>query len=145
MFLLLILAFAGVSLLFLIVGGVLTLIYAGQTRHRSGPEVGAEIMSDSFDPENGGQLNYKRSFFVGKAFSVERYAAIDFAEVKQELAAGNCLGMIPALMAISGFMGVFFSIGVVALLVIPNIWISGGVMLAVLWLLLRMVFDFIRA
>jgi hypothetical protein len=136
---------AGVSLIVLIVGGVLTLVFYGQTRHRSGPEVGAEIMSDHIDSEAEGRVVAQRSFFVGRAVSVERQATIDFAELKQQLAAGNWSLMIPALLAIGGFVGLLFFGALAALFGIPNIWIGGAVALLVLYVLVRMGIAFIRA
>ena len=133
---------AGLCLVTLIVGGTLTLIFFGHTRYRSGPEVGAEIMNDQAAPEEG-QVVAQRSFFVGKAASVERRATVDFAVLKQQIAAGNCLAAIPGLLAIVGFVGVLF-FGALAVLFV-DILIGGVVMLIVLYVLLRMGIDFIRA
>ena len=139
------LVFAGGSLIVLIVGGVLTLTFYGQTRYRSGPQVGAEIMNDHIDSEAEGHVVAQRSFFVGRAASVERQATIDFAELKRQLAAGNWSLMIPALLAIGGFVGLLFFGALAALFGIPNVLIGGAVALVVLYVLVRMGIAFIRA
>ncbi len=135
---------AGLSLIALIVGGVLTLILSGQTTHRHGADVGAEIMGGQDDDDVDGAVVVQRSFFVGRAAAVNRHATIDLAEVKQQLAAGNCLSMIPALLAIGGFAGVLFFGALAALLGIPGI-VSGVAMLMALYTLVRMGIAFIRA
>ncbi|HEY89022.1 MAG TPA: hypothetical protein G4N98_04715 [Thermoflexia bacterium] len=139
------LVLAGISLVVLIIGGVTILILSGQTNYRSGPEVGAEIMSGQVNQFPEERVGVQRSFFVGQGAAVERHATVDFAEVKAQLVAGNCLAMIPALLVISGFVGVFFFGALAVLFGVPNIWLGGAVMLLVLYFLLRMMIDFIRA
>jgi hypothetical protein len=87
----------------------------------------------------------QRSFFVGQATSVERQATIGFAELKQQLAAGNWSSMTPAVLAIGGFVGLLFFGALAALFGIPNILIGGAIALVVLYVLVRMGIAFIRA
>lgn len=139
------LVFIGISLIALIIGGALILTLSGQTHSRSGPEVGAEVMSNNIDPETQGRVVAQRSFFVGQGVSVERNATVDFADVKRQLAAGNFLSLIPALLVIGGFVGIFFFGGLAVLFGTSNIVIGGAVMLVVLYILVRMGIAFIRA
>ncbi|MCD4737965.1 MAG: hypothetical protein K8R89_01725 [Anaerolineae bacterium] len=77
-------------------------------------------MSDQVDQFPEDPLVARRTFFVGRAAAVERHATVDFAEVKAQLAAGNCLAMIPALLTIGGFVGVFFFGSLAVLFGVPN-------------------------
>jgi hypothetical protein len=145
MLLILALVFAGLSLVVLIVGGVLTLALSGQTRRRSGPEVGAEMMADRLDRNTEGHITAQRTAFVGKAAAVERQATVDFGELKQQIAAGQCVSVLPALLAIGGFVGLLFFGAIAAVVGIPNRLIGGAVAVVILYALVRMGIAFVRA
>lgn len=138
------LGLAGISLIVLIAGAVITLIRGGRTQIRSRPDVGAEILGDQVVAGDDGFIAGQRSVFVGKAVSVERNATISFANVKQHLASGDILALLPALLVIGGFVGLLFFGALAVLLAAPNI-IGIAVTLIVLYVLARMVIDFIRA
>ena len=143
MLLILLIALAGLSLVTLIIGAVTTLIRGGRTQIRSGPEVGAEIMSGQMADDEG-TIGARRSVFVGNGVSVERSATISFANVKQHLASGDLLPLLPALLVIGGFVGLLLFGALAVLVASPNI-IGIAVTLIVLYTLMRMLIDFIRA
>jgi hypothetical protein len=109
MLLVLSLVFAGLSLIALILGMVLVLVLSGQTRRRSGPEVGAEMVADRMTRGREGQVVVQRTAFAGKAARVERQATVSFGDLKRQVAAGQCLSVMPALLAIGGFVACSFS------------------------------------
>ena len=143
MLLILLIALAVISLIALIIGAVITLIRGGRTEIRSGPDVGAEIMSGQM-ADGEGTVGVERSVFVGNGISVERNATISFANVKQHLASGDVLSLLPALLVIGGFVGLLLFGALAVLAASPNI-ISIGVTVIVLYTLMRMLIDFIRA
>ncbi|MFB0536999.1 MAG: hypothetical protein ACETWR_18700, partial [Anaerolineae bacterium] len=60
------LALTGLSVVALIVGTVWSAVVFGQTRQRSGPEVGAEIMAERMTRDSEGHVGPQHVFFKGK-------------------------------------------------------------------------------
>jgi hypothetical protein len=139
------LALTCLSLIVLLFGAVWALILFGQTRRRSGPEVGAEIMARRMDSDLEGIVGARRTFFKGKATAVEREASFSLAEIKQALREGRCLHMIPVLLVIGGFLGLFLFGAATAWLIIPNKLIAGLIAIAALYVVIRRTIDFVRA
>jgi hypothetical protein len=87
-------------------------------------------------------------FFKGKAVAVERKASFSFAEIKQQLRAGEWLGMFPVLLAIGGFLGLFLFGAAAAWLGIENKLLAGLIVIVVivaLYALIRTVSALVRA
>jgi len=139
------LALTGLSVVALIVGTIWTAVVFGQTRRRSGPEVGAEVMADRMARHSEGHTRPQHVFFKGKAVAVDRKASFSFAEIKQQLRAGQWLQMFPILLAIGGFLGLFLFGAVAAWLGIGNKLLAGLIVIVALYALIRMVSAFARA
>jgi len=139
------LALTGLSVVALIVGTVWTAVVFGQTRQRSGPEVGAEIMAERMTRDSEGHVGPQHVFFKGKAVAVEREASFSFAEVKQQLTAGEWRQMFPVLLAIGGFLGLFLFGSVAAWLGIENKLVAGLIVIVALYALIRTVSALVRA
>ncbi len=143
--LILFIVLACLSLAVLLFGAVWTLIVFGQTRRRSGPDVGVEIMADQMGSESEGPVGARHTFFKGKAVMVEREASFSLAEIKQALWGGQCLQMIPVLLSIGGFLGLLLFGAVIVWLLVPNPLIAGAISMLVLYVIMRMLIDFVRA
>jgi hypothetical protein len=139
------LVLTGLSVVALIVGTVWAAIAFGQTRRRSGPEVGAEIMADRMARDSEGHTRPQYVFFKGEAVAVEREASFSFAEIKQQLMAGQWLHLFPALLAIGGFLGLFLFGSVAAWLGMENKLVAGLIVVVALYALIRTVIVFARA
>ena len=139
------LALTGLSVVALIVGTVWTAVVFGQTRRRSGPEVGAEIMAERMARDSEGHVRPQYVTFKGKAVAVEREASFSFAEIKQQLMAGQWLDMFPVLLAMGGFLGLFLFGSVAAWLGIENKLVAGLIVFVALYALIRTVSAFVRA
>jgi hypothetical protein len=139
------LALTGLSVVTLIVGTVWTAVVFGQTRRRSGPEVGAEMMAERMARDSEGQVGPQYVFFKGKAVAAERKASFSFAEIKQQLMAGEWLQMFPVLLAIGGFLGLFLFGAAAAWLGIENKLLAGLIVIVALYALIRTVSAFARA
>jgi hypothetical protein len=139
------LALTGLSVLALIVGTIWTAVGFGQTRRRSGPEVGAEIMAERMARDSEGHTRPQHVFFKGKATAVEKEASFSFAEIKQQLRAGQWLQMLPVLLAIGGFLGLFLFGSVAAWLGIENKLLAGLIAIVALYALVRAVIALVRA
>jgi hypothetical protein len=139
------LALTGLSVMALIVGTVWTTVGFGQTRRRSGSEVGAEAMADRMARDSEGHTRPQYVFFKGKAAATEREASLSLAEIKQQLRAGQWLQMLPVLLAIGGFLGLFLFGSVAAWLGMENKLLAGFVVITALYTLIRAVSALVRA
>ena len=139
------LALTGLSVVALIAGTVWSAVVFGQTRRRSGPEVGAEMQAERMARDSEGQVGPQHVFFKGKAVAVERKASLSFAEIKQQLMAGEWLQMFPVLLAMGGFLGLFLFGAAATWLGIENKLLAGLVAIVALYAVIRMVSAFIRA
>jgi hypothetical protein len=85
---------------------------------RSGPERNTEHgLAGLRRIRNGSRKGHTRPqhvFFKGEATAVEKEASFSFAEIKQQLRAGQGLQMLPVLLAIGGFLGLFLFGSVIA-------------------------------
>lgn len=139
------LALTGLSVLALIVGTVWSAVAFGQTRWRSGPQVGAEIMADRIARDSEGHTRPQYVFFKGKAVAVKKEASFSFAEIKQQLMAGQWLDIFPILLAMGGFLGLFLFGAVAAWLGMENKLVAGLMVIVALYALIRTVSAFLRA
>jgi hypothetical protein len=139
------LALTGLSVVALIVGTVWTALVAGQTHRRSGPEVGAEMMAERMARDSMGHTRPQYVFFKGKGVAVERKASFSFAEIKQQLSAGQWLDMFPILLAMAGFLGLFLFGAAAAWLGIENRLLAGLIVVVALYAIVRTVIAFARA
>ena len=142
--LILFLVLTGLSVVALIAGTVWTTILFGQTRRRSGPEIGAEMMAERMARESGG-VKPRHVFFVGEGVAVDREAGFSYAEIKQQLMAGRCLQMLPVLLAMGGLLGLFLFGSAAAWLGIKDKLVAGAIVVVALYALFRMVSNFVRA
>jgi hypothetical protein len=145
MLFILFLALTGLSVVALIVGTVWTAIVAGETRRRSGPEVGAEIMSERMVRHSESHTRPQHVFFKGTGVAVEREASFSFAEIKQLLMAGQWLDIFPVLLGMGGFLGLFLFGAAAAWLGIENKVVAGLIVIVALYALIRAVIAFVRA
>ena len=139
------LALTGLSVMALIVGTVWTAVGFGQTRQRSGSEVGAEAMADRMARDSEGHTRPQYVSFKGKAAATEREASLSLAEIKQQLRAGQWLQMLPVLLAIGGFLGLFLFGSVAAWLGMENKLLAGLIVITALYTLIRAVSALVRA
>lgn len=137
-----------ISIILLIVGFTWMMISNGQTRRRSGEEVGAEIMGQSLAEEmeaDGEATVYEKTAFKGKGVMVEREAGIDFADPKAAVRAGDWRTAAPALLGAIGLFGLIL-FGALALFVAISDKLVGAIILAVvLFTLARIVVNIARA
>jgi hypothetical protein len=139
------LALTGLSVLALIVGAAWTAIVFGQTRRRSGPEVGAEMQAERMARDSVGHVEPQYVYFKGKGVAVERKASLSFAEIKQQLMAGEWLQMFPVLLAMGGLLGLFLFGSAAAWLGMENKLMAGLIVIVALYAIIRMVSALIRA
>jgi len=139
------LALTGLSVVALIVGTVWAAVGFGRTRRRSGPEVGAEAVAERMARDSEGHTRPQHVFFKGEATAVEKEASFSFAEIKQQLRAGQWLQMLPVLLAIGGFLGLFLFGSVTAWLGIENKLLAGLIAIVALYALARAVIALVRA
>ncbi len=102
-------------------------------------------MADQMARDSEGQVGPQHVFFKGKAVAVERKASFSFAEIKQQLMAGEWLQMFPVLLAIGGFLGLFLFGAAAAWLGIENKLLAGLIVIVALYALIRTVSAFARA
>jgi hypothetical protein len=77
------LALAVLSLIILIVGFIWLLTSRGQTTRRTGPEVGAEIMTGLGNENDEAIPLVEKSVFAGTGTKVTRDAEVSFVEIRQ--------------------------------------------------------------
>jgi hypothetical protein len=144
--LILFLILTGLSLVALVAGTALMLVRQGETRRRSGQEVGAEIMAEGMvDDDEEGAVVGQRTAFKGKAITVEREASISLADVKQQIGAGQWRQNLPALLVVGGFAGLLLFGALAVWLAIDNKLVGGLIAIVAVYALVRMVLSFARA
>ena len=107
----------------LVAGFIWFLVSSGNTTHRSGPEVGAEIMDAVTDQEEDedGQVSMplaEKTWFRGTGTAVRSEGGMSFAEIRRQLDAGTPQGVrqvLPALLLIVGVVGTTFFLGLTLL------------------------------
>ena len=132
------------SLLVLIIGAIWTVLTQGETRRRSGTDVGAEIMAEQMADERDGYVTTPQTAFKGKATAVEGEASISLAEVKQQLRSGHWRQMLPVLLTIAGLMGLLAFGALTAWVAIDNKLIAGLIALVAAYTLVRTVLAIAR-
>jgi hypothetical protein len=135
----------GLSLLILIGGIVWTVVVSGETRRRSGPEVGAEMMGQRMARDAEGRIVAQRAFFKGKAVEVESTASFSFAEIKEGMMGGQWGQVLPILLAIAGFLGLFLFGSLSAWLGIEDKLIGGLIVIVAFYAIIRTLIAFARA
>lgn len=143
--LILFLILTGLSLVALVAGTAWTLLQQGETRRRSGPDAGAEILADSMDDDEEGIVIGQGTAFKGKAVQVEREASISLADVKQQIRAGQWRESLPVLLVVGGFVGLLLFGALAAWLAIDNKLVGGVIALVAISALVRMVAALVRA
>jgi len=142
MFFLILAIFSG----FVMLAGVVSiLVTRGRTTHRSGPDVGAEIMTDQ-EIGGGSQLGagYSKTVFHGKASMVRREVEVSMGEIKAGMKAGQWGRVLPAIMALTGFVALLFFGGLAALF-LGAILFGAVLLLFSFGAAIRLFIDLIRA
>ena len=139
------LVLTGLSVVDLIAGTVWTAVAFGQTRQRSGPEVGAEMTAERMARGTVGHTRPQYVYFAGEGVAVEKEASLSLSEIKQGLKAGQWRRMLPVLLAIEGFLGLLLFGAVSAWLGIENRLLAGLIVVVALYALVRTVMAFARA
>ena len=139
------LVLTGLSVVDLIAGTVWTAVAFGQTRRRSGPEVGAEMTAGRMARGTEGHTRPQYVYFAGEGAAVEKEASLSLAEIKQGLKAGQWGRMVPVLLAIEGFLGLLIFGAATAWVGIENRLLAGLVVVVALYALVRTVIAFARA
>jgi hypothetical protein len=144
------LALTILSLIVLVVGFIWLLTSRGRTTRRSGPEVGAEIMTgmgddvDAVDDEEAIPL-VEKAVFVGTGVKVTRDADVSFGDIKGMMRDRQWLGALPALLVIGGLFGLIV-FGVLALWVkMDDKLIATVIAAVVLFTMGRIGWSFLRA
>jgi len=107
----------------LIVGFAWGLAERGKTTKRSGSEVGAELMAERMagDAAKAGKMPVvRKAFFRGKGIAVEREAEYSYAEIKQRFREGGVRQVIPALLGMTGMLGLTFFLSLTLLTGLSN-------------------------
>jgi hypothetical protein len=144
------LALTILSLIVLIVGFVWLLTSHGRTIRRSGPEVGAEIMTGMGDEGVDGDADeaiplIEKSVFVGTGVKVTRDADVSFGDIKGMLRDRQWRGALPALLVMAGLFGLVV-FGVLALWVkMDDKLIATVIAAVVLFTMARIGWSFLRA
>ena len=141
----LLLALTDLCVVALIGGTIWTAIAFGQTRQRSGPEVGAEAVAERMARDSEGHTRPQQVFFKGEAAAVEKKAEFSLAEIKQQLKAGQWLQMLPVLLAIGGFVGLFLFGAAAAWVGMENKLLAGLIAIVALYVLVRTAIALFRA
>jgi len=139
------LVLTGLSVVDLIAGTIWTAVAFGQTRRRSGPEVGAEMTAERMARGTEGHTRPQHVYFEGEAVSVEKEASLSLAEIKQGLKAGQWRQVLPALLVIEGFVGLLLFGAVTAWVGIEDRLLAGLIVVVALYALVRTVIAFARA
>ena len=141
------LALTILSLIVLIVGFIWLLTAHGQTTRRSGPDVGAEIMTgmgDGVDDDEAIPL-VEKSVFVGTGAQVTRDVDVSFGDIKGMLRDRQWRGVLPVLLAMGGLFGLIV-FGVLALwLKMDDKLIATVIAVLVLFTMARIGWSFLRA
>jgi hypothetical protein len=144
------LALTILSLIVLIVGFIWLLTSRGRTIRRSGPDVGAEIMTGMGDEGVDGDADeaiplIEKSVFVGTGVKVTRDADVSFGDIKGMLRDRQWRGALPALLVMAGLFGLVV-FGVLALWVkMDDKLIATVIAAVVLFTMARIGWSFLRA
>jgi hypothetical protein len=151
----LLLALTILSLIVLIVGFIWLLASRGQTTRRSGPDVGAEIMTgmgDGVDGDGDGGVGgdeaiplVEKSVFAGTGVKVTRDVDVSFGDIKGGMRDRQWRAALPALLAMAGLFGLLV-FGVLALWVkMDDKLIATVIAAVVLFTMARIGWSFLRA
>ena len=139
------LALTILSLIVLIVGFIWLLTSRGQTTRRSGPDVGAEIMTGMGEDDDEAIPLVEKSVFVGTGVQVTRDVDVSFGDIKGMLRDRQWRGALPALLAMAGLFGLIV-FGVLALWVkMDDKLIATVIAAVVLFTMGRIGWSFLRA
>jgi hypothetical protein len=132
------------SLIVLIVGIVMLLTSRGKTAKYSGEDVGAKIMAEGMDDDEGIEIAHAE-MFKGMGKEVEVNASVSFAEIKDAAASGNWRQATPALLLMGGMVGLLI-FGALAIFIIMGDKLVGGIVLVVAaYAVIRMLIGFVKA
>ena len=139
------LVLTGLSVVDLIAGTIWTALAFGQTRQRSGPEVGEEVVAGRMTRGSEPHARPQHVFFEGEAVSVEKQVSLSLSEIKQRLKAGQWGQMVPVLLAIEGFVGLLVFGALAAWVGLENRLLAILIVAVALYALVRTVLAFARA
>jgi hypothetical protein len=135
----------GLSAAALIGGSVWTVVAYGETRRRTGADVGAEFLADSMADDIDGPPVAQATLFKGKAVQVQGEATVSFAEIKQSIRTGQWRRLLPILLAIAGFLGIFLFGSLAAWVGFESKLVAGLFVAAVSYAFVRTVLAFAKA
>ena len=125
------------SLVALIIGILWTVLTQGDTRRRTGSDVGAEIIAEQMVEETEGYVATPQTAFKGKATAVEREASFSLAEIRQQIRAGQWRQNLPVLLAIAGFLGLLIFGALTSWVAIDNKLIAGLIVVVAAYAVVR--------
>jgi hypothetical protein len=140
------LALTILSLIVLIVGFIWLLTARGRTTRRSGPDVGAEIMTGMGEEDEEGAIPLvEKSVFVGTGTQVTRDIEVPFGDIKGMIRDRQWGAALPVLLAMAGLFGLIV-FGVLALWVkMDDKLIATVIAAVVLFTMGRIGWSFLRA
>lgn len=95
------------GLVALVVGATWILIVRGHTTTRSGADVGVEYMEEEMarrDFRAGKTSLGRKAWFWGKAWAVDREAAVSYKELKTMWCKGSYRALLPMALVLGGFL-----------------------------------------
>jgi uncharacterized membrane protein YphA (DoxX/SURF4 family) len=129
----------------LVIGFIWLLASSGQTRRRSGAEVGAEIHAESMADEDEPTWEGSWSTFHGKASSVSIEASSSYADIKHMLKARQWRSAAPFLLAGIGLIGLLVFGSMALVLGMTEKWVAIFLFLVVVFTVSRIISSFITA
>ncbi len=138
-----------ICLLLLIIGFVLMLVRSGTTERKSGEGVGADMMAEIFDDDEieGIDLSSETeiSAFRGEAEQVRVQAGYSFSEIKDMLASGNWQTVLPVFLTMVGLIGLLFFGALTLFQVLEDRWLAYLLLGLVVFSIVRIAIQFLRA
>lgn len=132
------------SILALAAGFVWVLVNKGETSHRTGEDVGAEMMSEQLeDDEEWSPAN--KTAFRGQAEVVEREASLSFKDIKKQVKSGNWQEALPLLLAVGGFLGLLVFGSLALFLAIDDKLVGGLIAIVAIFTVARILIQMARA
>jgi hypothetical protein len=101
-------ALSVISIALFVVSLVWALKVRGKTDSRTGPEIGAELMTEKLESgsrSQGRQSLLRAGAFLGKGWAVERTAEYSYAEIKRSLREGRIAEAMPPILCFISVLG----------------------------------------
>jgi len=135
---------SALSLLLLLIGFFWVLIQSGKTTHRSGQEVGREIMAQQMEEDDETTL-VQRTAFRGQGASAKTEASVSFVDIKRQASAGQWGEVLPPLMSIAGLLGLILFGSLALFLALDDKLVGGLIAVVGVFATLRVLIGLIRA